>query len=55
MAVAAGVAVGIFQGLGTGAAVAAAILVVGGMVVVFRDPPPPNPGSGDPAGMNFGR
>ncbi len=35
--------------------------VMGGLVLagvawgVFRDPPPPNTGSGDPAGLNFGR
>ena len=36
------------------------LVAIGGCVVAlgiigFTDPPPPNTGSGDPAGMNFGR
>ncbi|MFT7580069.1 MAG: hypothetical protein ACI9MR_001736 [Myxococcota bacterium] len=41
--------------LGTGGAVALGVAVLGAMVVVFRDPPPPNTGGDDPAAMNFGR
>ena len=40
--------------LGTGLSVGLGVLVLGTMVVVFRDPPPPSDGD-DPAALNFGR
>ncbi len=39
---------------GLGAGVAIGVIVLDSMVFVFRDPPPPNANSGDPAGLNFG-
>ena len=44
----------------TGEARTGSLVAIGGCVVAlgiagFSDPPPPKAGSGDPAGMNFGR
>ena len=41
--------------LGTGSLVAIGGCVGALAVAGFTDPPPPKTGSGDPAGMNFGR
>lgn len=56
-------AVGIIAGLvvcfthdwSTGSLVAVGGVVAGLMLYGFSDPPPPNPNSGDPAGLGFGR
>ncbi len=39
----------------TGGLVALGGVVAGLMLYGFSDPPPPNPNSGDPAGLGFGR
>jgi len=51
----AGIVVWQAQNIEVGLGVFLGIVVVGGMVIVFRDPPPPNANPGDPAGLNFGK
>lgn len=50
-----GIAVGVMrEDLALGVAVGAMVLIVSAAVSIFMKPPPPNPNSGDPAGLNFG-
>lgn len=55
LAVAAGIWVGITKGIGLGFATAAAGLIVIGLVIAFRQPPPSAGGKSDPAAINFGK
>jgi len=54
LCIGAGVAVGMSSGLETGFAVGGGSLMLVGIYLVIRKPPPPNANSGDPAGLNFG-
>ena len=55
LCVGAGVAVGIAKGYELGIGVGGGSLLLLWIFLFFRDPPPPNTDSGDPAGLNFGR
>jgi hypothetical protein len=50
---AAAVYVGMDRGLGLGLAIAAATIIIVGLIITLRDPPPPTKG-GDPSAINFG-
>ncbi len=53
--VVAGIGVGISQGFITGIAVAVGVVMMAGLVLIFRNPPPPSGSGKDPAGLGFGR
>lgn len=50
-----GVGVTLLKDLESGLGAAGGTLFIIGIYFVFRNPPPPKGGSGDPAGLNFGR
>lgn len=55
-----GIAGGIYLGvvkdnLGLGLATGAGLIILAGVVVSFRDPPPPTGKGGDAAAINFGK
>ena len=55
LAVGVGIAVGFARDWQSGLGAAGGVVFVSALYLVFRNPPPPNAGSGDPAGLNFGR
>ncbi|TVR01723.1 MAG: hypothetical protein EA398_09260 [Deltaproteobacteria bacterium] len=50
----AAVAVGMWKGFGLGVTTFGVFGIIAGLILIFRNPPPPNPNAGDPAGLNFG-
>lgn len=48
-------AVAVLRDVGSGLVVAAAWALGTGAWIIFRDPPPPNENTDDPAALNFGR
>ncbi len=55
IAIGAGVAVTILRDWKMGLSVAGGVIFLAALYMIFRNPPPPNPGAGDAAGLNFGR
>ncbi len=55
LVLAAGIAVGVVRNVGDGVVVAIAGLLMAGGYLLFRNPPPSNPHSGSPGGIDFGR
>ncbi len=49
-----GVYAGSVKGFGVGVAVSAGALIVAGIIVLLRDPPPPSGRGGDSGAINFG-
>ena len=50
-----GVVVGLSEGYELGLGTGGGTLILAWIYFALQDPPPPNAGSGDPAGLNFGR
>lgn len=50
----AALAVGMTRGFGLGVTTFGVFGIVVGLILIFRNPPPPNPNAGDPAGLTFG-
>lgn len=50
----AAIAVGLWKGFGLGVTTFGVFGIVIGLILIFRNPPPPNPNAGDPAALSFG-